>query len=119
MIIIQSHMTVKSHLAWMGSGRQGVFLGDADRVYLRRCGVTATLSINADRSAHRAAKRNAGDRPPVFGPGLYAQRHTGTRDQLPRAAHPASDTRYDEPAVRYTATVRVVAVNLWVSGRRS
>jgi hypothetical protein len=102
----------------MGSGRQGVFLGDANRVYLRRCGVTAILSVNADRSAHHVAKGSAGDRPPVFDPCPYAQRHTVGRAISCLEQHPASDTRYDEPAVRYTATVRV-AVNLWLSGRRS
>jgi hypothetical protein len=45
----------------------------ANRAYLRRRGIKATLPIKADQAAHRAARGHAGGRPPVFEPSLYAR----------------------------------------------
>jgi hypothetical protein len=45
----------------------------ANRAYLRRRGIKATLPIKADQAAPRAAKGHAGGRPPVFEPSLYAR----------------------------------------------
>ncbi|MFD4407486.1 IS5 family transposase [Nocardia sp. NPDC058499] len=89
----------------------------ANRTYLRRRGIKATIPIRLDQAAHRAAKGNGGGRPPVFDPSLYALRHAVECAISRLKQYRAVATRYDKPAVRYLATVRVAAINLWLSGR--
>jgi hypothetical protein len=52
----------------------------ANRDYLRRRGIKATIPIKTDQAANRRKKGAAGGRPLTFEPELYKQRH---------AAHPA------------------------------
>ena len=47
----------------------------ANRGYLRRHGITATIPSNSDQDAHRRAKGSASGRRPAFDPEIYKQRH--------------------------------------------
>jgi transposase len=47
----------------------------ANRGYLRRRGIPATIPVKADQQANRPKKEPAGDRPPAFHPERYKDRH--------------------------------------------
>ncbi|GAA2535784.1 hypothetical protein GCM10010398_22410 [Streptomyces fimbriatus] len=51
----------------------------ANRSYLRRRGIKATISVPADRIRNRLNRGSRGGRPPTFDKGDYKQRHTGVR----------------------------------------
>ncbi len=65
----------------------------ANRGYLRRHGIKATIPSKSDQDAHRRAKGAAGGRRPAFDPEIYKQRHArGMRHQPaqtpPRRGYP-------------------------------
>jgi hypothetical protein len=47
----------------------------ANRAYLRRRGIKATIPSKADQDANRRKKGSHGGRPPTFDPHIYKQRH--------------------------------------------
>jgi hypothetical protein len=47
----------------------------ANRDYLRRRGIKATIPIKTDQAANRRKKGSKGGRPPTFDPDIYKQRH--------------------------------------------
>ena len=47
----------------------------ANRAYLRRRHIPATIPVRADQQANRRRKGSAGGRPPTFHPDRYKQRH--------------------------------------------
>jgi hypothetical protein len=54
----------------------------ANRAYLRRRGIKATIPVKDDQAAHRREKGSDGGRPPSFDAERYPQRHArGVRDQ--------------------------------------
>jgi transposase len=86
----------------------------ANRVYLRKRGITAVIPVKEDQKKHRRARSSAGGRPPAFDAGRYKERNTVERCFARLKQFRAVATRYDKREFMYQGTDDVASIRIWL-----
>lgn len=86
----------------------------ANRAYLRRRGIRATIPERADQQANRARRGSAGGRPPAFDPVIYKRRNVVERCFNRFKQYRAIATRYDKTALSFQAMIDLATLMMWL-----
>lgn len=85
----------------------------ANRAYLARRGIKATMPDRADQRANRARKGSAGGRPPTFDALIYKRRNVVERSFQQLKQWRGIAMRTDKTARNYHAGITLAAALIW------
>ena len=86
----------------------------ANRAYLRRRKIAATIPERCDQQGNRARRGSAGGRPPVFDKGVYKRRNVVERCFNRLKQYRAIATRYDKTALSYQGMIDLATLKMWL-----